>query len=217
MLMGQNLDVAYRGKVVHIQTEDLGRNVAKVMTQVFHAGAILESKTVSYAEEIARLDDVGQQNDHIRQLMLRLIKWFHKSIHSGAYDAKLKLAPLPAVDEAQLGPENPAVPSVNPQPENRAIVREPASGGLITAPAATIAIEHFVSVSSGADLPDEPAAPRADAQDSSRPAAMSDAWLAIASAYMSGTGRSFAGDLDFDGVDQRLVASLTASLHRVRA
>ena len=217
MLMGQNLDVAYRGKVVHIQTEDLGRNVAKVMTQVFHSGAILDSKTVSYAEEIARLDDVGQQNDHIRQLMLRLSKWFQKSIHSGAYDAKLKLAPLPASEEEQHRPEKSPEPALDVEPELRADALHPERIDSVTEPAETTATEHHAAVSTGVTLHDDPSAPPVEVRGSSRPAAISDAWLAIASAYMSGSGRSYVGDLDFDGVDQRLVASLTDSLHRARA
>ena len=217
MLMGQNLDVSYRGKVVHIQTEDLGRNVAKVMTQVFHSGAILDSKTVSYAEEIARLDDVGQQNDHIRQLMLRLNKWFHKSIHSGAYDAKLKLAPLPAVDEEGQRHASPPEQSVDVEAETLTEASNPSAGALFTPETEQTSAKLDVAATAVVDVhPDAPVATSAS-RGSGRASSMSDAWLAIASAYLSGSGRSFSGDVDFEDVDDRLVAALRASLHRTRA
>lgn len=217
MLMGQNLDVSYRGRVVHIQTEDLGRNVAKVMTQVFHSGAILDSKTVSYSEEIARLDDVGQQNDHIRQLMLRLNKWFHKSIHSGAYDAKLKLAPLPAVDEEDQRQPTPPEQSVDAEAEALTGVSNPSDVAHVALELeSTVATLDVAALAVGEVNVDAPVAPAA-ARGSGRASSMSDAWLAIASAYMSGSGRSFSGDVDFEDVDDRLAAALRASLHGARA
>jgi hypothetical protein len=104
MLMGQNLDVAYRGKTVHIQTEDLGRNVNKIMTQVFHSGAILDSRTVPYANEIEKHSDVAAQNEVIRKLMLALHKYHYNKVFSGAYDEKLRLPPLePSASDAPVG------------------------------------------------------------------------------------------------------------------
>lgn len=217
MLMGQNLDVSYRGKVVHIQTEDLGRNVAKVMTQVFHSGAILDSKTVSYAEEIARLDDVGQQNDHIRQLMLRLSKWFHKSIHSGAYDAKLKLAPLPPVDPDTLRQHAPKVPIGDAAPELRhsttnGVAADFAEGRDITSPGTRGRLED-----SGPGQTDDASTTDLGVRGTASAASRSDAWLVVARTHLSGTTRSFVGDVDFGRVDEQLVGSLTDALKSSRA
>ncbi|MBU6162375.1 MAG: hypothetical protein KGO50_14760, partial [Myxococcales bacterium] len=194
-----------------------GRNVAKVMTQVFHSGAILDSKTVSYAEEIARLDDVGQQNDHIRQLMLRLNKWFHKSIHSGAYDAKLKLAPLPAVDEESSRHASRPEQSVDVEADTLAEAANPSDGALFTLEPEPTATTADVDATVLVDVHPDVHAATSASRGSGRASSMSDAWLAIASAYLSGSGRSFSGDVDFEDVDDRLVAALRASLHRTRA
>jgi hypothetical protein len=217
MLMGQNLDVSYRGKVVHIQTEDLGRNVAKVMTQVFHSGAILDSKTVSYADEIAKFEDVGQQNDHIRQLMLRLSKWFHKSIHSGAYDAKLKLAPLPPVDPDTLRLRGPKAPTSDAGLElthNTAngVSADFAEGPDVTSPGTRGRLEE-----SGNGLTDDASTTDLGVRGATPAASRKDAWLAVARTHLSGTTRAFSGDVDFGRVDEQLVGSLTDALKSSRS
>jgi hypothetical protein len=128
MLMGQNLDVSYRGRTVHIQTEDLGRQVNKVMTQVFHSGAIMDTRTVSYAEEIGRLGDVQEQNEYIRRMMLALHKHFYNQIVRGTYDAKLGLPPLTEEERPSTGVRPAmAAPPQSPPPTADAV---PSSEGM---------------------------------------------------------------------------------------
>ena len=91
MQMGFNNDVDYKGLVVHIQTEDHGLRSKKITSQVFHGGAILESKTISYEEDIASYDDDGERDERIRKLMKALHKKFYQRIHEGLYDESLPL------------------------------------------------------------------------------------------------------------------------------
>lgn len=95
MQMGFNNDVEYRGLTVHIQTEDLGRHQAKIMTQVFYGGAILEAKTVSYQEELDQIQDPKACVERIRLLMRALHKQAYRRLHDGAFDARLPLGKSP--------------------------------------------------------------------------------------------------------------------------
>ena len=91
MQMGFNNDVDYKGLVVHIQTEDHGLRSKKITSQVFHGGAILESKTISYEEDIASYDDDEKRDERIRKLMKALHKKFYQRIHEGLYDDLLPI------------------------------------------------------------------------------------------------------------------------------
>ena len=48
MQIGFNNDIDYRGKTFHIQTEDRGLPAAQIETQIFCAGAILDTTIISY-------------------------------------------------------------------------------------------------------------------------------------------------------------------------
>lgn len=91
MQMGFNNDVDYKGLVVHIQTEDHGLKSKKITSQVFHGGAILESKTVSYEKDIAAFTDDESRDDRIRLMMKALHRKFYKRIHEGLYDESLPI------------------------------------------------------------------------------------------------------------------------------
>lgn len=100
MQMGFNNDVPYKGLVVHIQTEDHGLRTMKITSQVFHSGAILDSKTISYENEIAELDADGPRDERIRHVMKALHKQHFKKIHAGVYDELLPLTDAAAEDAA---------------------------------------------------------------------------------------------------------------------
>ncbi len=102
MLMGNNVDIDRRGKTVHIQTEDLGRGASRIMTQVFHSGAIVDSKTVSYAEELAKYEGEEKKNEILRKMMLALGRHFMKQIQAGVYDEKLGLPPISETESVAL-------------------------------------------------------------------------------------------------------------------
>ena len=91
MQMGFNNDVDYKGLVVHIQTEDHGLRSKKITSQVFIGGAILESKTISYEEDIASYDDDAARDERIRKLMKALHRKFYQRIHEGLYDENLPI------------------------------------------------------------------------------------------------------------------------------
>ncbi len=92
MQMGFNNDVGYKGLTLHIQTEDHGLSSQKITSQVFVGGAILESKTISYAKEIADLADDAERDEHIRKVMKALHKKFYQRIHEGQYDDGLPIS-----------------------------------------------------------------------------------------------------------------------------
>ncbi|MFT4703064.1 MAG: hypothetical protein ACI81R_000752 [Bradymonadia bacterium] len=95
MQMGFNNDVDYKTLTLHIQTEDHGMRSKKITSQVFYSGAILESKTMSYADDIDAIEGTAAQEERIRHLMKALHKKFYQRIHQATYDEHL---PLP--DEA---------------------------------------------------------------------------------------------------------------------
>lgn len=111
MQMGFNNDVEYRGVTVHIQTEDLGLAVSKIMTQVFYSGAILEAKTISYAADIEALDDAPARADRIRKLMRALHKQAYKRMQDGTYDRKLEALAGDRLKPAKPDSSAPAPPS----------------------------------------------------------------------------------------------------------
>lgn len=109
MLMGYNNDVPYKGVVVHVQTEDHGLPDARITTQVFFSGAILDSRTVSYEKEIDGITDEGERDQKIRRFMQALHKSFFKKIQAATYDERLPIRETGTV-EAPLTPAEPAVP-----------------------------------------------------------------------------------------------------------
>lgn len=94
MLIGYNNDVQYRGKVFHIQTEDRGSPAMQIETQIFHAGAILDTRIVSYEEMIAGESDQETRNRSIKMLMQKTHKELYKNLFSGGYDHFVGLEPV---------------------------------------------------------------------------------------------------------------------------
>lgn len=89
MQMGFNNDVDYLGMTLHIQTEDHGMAARKITSQVFFSGAILESRTLSYAASVEAIEALEEQQELIRKQMRTMHKAFYKRIQEGAYDSKL--------------------------------------------------------------------------------------------------------------------------------
>lgn len=102
MQMGFNNDVEYEGFTLHIQTEDHGLRSMKITSQVFQSGAIFDSKTVSYEQEIARFDAPKDRDEHIRRMMKALHRRFYKKIHAGEYNERLGLAPPVTADAPEI-------------------------------------------------------------------------------------------------------------------
>ena len=97
MLIGFNNDVQYRGKTFHIQTEDRGLNTHQIETQIFHAGAILDTRIVSYAD-LMNVDDVDARNAQIRKLMQVTHRELYLNLFKGKYDQYAGLEPRKEVE-----------------------------------------------------------------------------------------------------------------------
>jgi hypothetical protein len=113
MLIGYNNDVQYRGKVFHIQTEDRGMVDQRIETQIFYAGAILDTRIVPYGA-LADEPDTDTRNRKLKLLMQTTHRELYKKLLSGEYDAFAGLepqekavaeAPSQAVEEFQPGHE----------------------------------------------------------------------------------------------------------------
>ena len=104
MQIGFNNDVDYRGKTFHIQTEDRGLASGKIETQVFHAGAILDTAIIPYGNQIEGLEGDDAVNK-VRDMMKAAHKNFYKKLHSGEYDSMVGLEPV-AVEEVDVDLES---------------------------------------------------------------------------------------------------------------
>lgn len=78
MLTGYNQDVHVGGDVIHIQTEDKGREKAIVETLVYRGGTIIAAKRTSYADRIAAgsLSDteLGESIRKQHQIIVAIVK-----------------------------------------------------------------------------------------------------------------------------------------------
>lgn len=92
MLIGYNNDVQYRGKTFHIQTEDRGLATKQIETQIFHSGAILDTRIVSY-EDLMKEKSKDARNRSIKSLMQATHKELFKNLMSGKYDHFVGLEP----------------------------------------------------------------------------------------------------------------------------
>ena len=91
MQIGYNNDVEYRGKTFHIQTEDRGEASASIETQIFHAGAILDTSILPYNNVLQETDDVDERIARIRGLMQANHKKLYRKLFAGAYDEMVGL------------------------------------------------------------------------------------------------------------------------------
>ena len=116
MLIGYNNDVQYRGKTFHIQTEDRGMASKQIETQIFHAGAILDTRIVSY-EDLLDASNRSKQNKSIKSLMQTTHKELFKNLMSGEYDhfvgleaAPKEAAPSSSAEDVSFEPGQDRVP-----------------------------------------------------------------------------------------------------------
>jgi len=83
MITGFNTNIKVGNKVFHVQTEDGGRRNPRIETLVFVDGAIMASKSRSYA------DGEGLQVEEIRSLMVDQHKKMIQQVKEGALPDKL--------------------------------------------------------------------------------------------------------------------------------
>jgi len=119
MVGGFNTNVRYRGRTFHVQTEDSGPNVAKIVTLLYEGGTILFSRKTAYGKEPETSD-----REVVRQLMEQQHCAMVEALKSGEFDAEIGLghasasatkgardtsAPKPAASGAQEPPTPSAV------------------------------------------------------------------------------------------------------------
>lgn len=92
MLIGYNNDIEHRGVTFHIQTEDRGAADNKIETQLFHGGAILDTKITSYEEIVEGLEG-EQRNQKIKSVMKASHRSLFKNVLAGKYDEQVGLEP----------------------------------------------------------------------------------------------------------------------------
>lgn len=124
MLIGFNNDVQYRGKTFHIQTEDRGLSTHQIETQIFHAGAILDTRIVSYAE-LMSVEDSDARNVQIRKLMQVTHRELYLNLFKGKYDQFAGLEPRQSADTTSEEPDPDSfTPSQERVPDAARLVEE---------------------------------------------------------------------------------------------
>ncbi len=114
--IGYNNDVEYRGKTFHIQTEDRGEEAAEIETQIFHAGAILDTSIISYEKALDGETDVDKRIAKVRAMMGANHKSLYRKLTKGEYDEMVGLTPLAdgeavdAPDPEEFAPSQDRVP-----------------------------------------------------------------------------------------------------------
>jgi hypothetical protein len=115
MLVGYNTNIAYKGTVYHVQTEDSGIRNPHIITLLYDKGTILARKKTSYAH-IANAPDFKEQ---VRELM----KEQHKAMIKELIHGKLTASQ----EEPRQVPASPAAVSPAPAPEPASAEKPPAA------------------------------------------------------------------------------------------
>jgi hypothetical protein len=87
MVGGFNTNVRYRGHTYHIQTEDSGPAIAKIVTLLYEGGSILFSRKTSYSSEAA-----NAQPGAVRTLMEKQHCQMVEALKAGELDAEISAA-----------------------------------------------------------------------------------------------------------------------------
>jgi len=82
---GFNQNISYKGKRLHIQTEDSGAPSACVTSLLFLDGAIIESRKLDYS----KLPDDAEREGKIRIIMNKQHRGILKDLAAGAFDEKI--------------------------------------------------------------------------------------------------------------------------------
>ena len=82
MLPGFNHNVKHRGLIFHVQTEDMGKRTAMVVTHVFIGGNIIATEKTDYRDIVAH--ELCEKV--VKEIMEEQHKNTIKKVLSGAYD-----------------------------------------------------------------------------------------------------------------------------------
>lgn len=86
MITGYNTDIRHAATVVHVQTEDKGRDNPFIESVIYVAGRVVTTKRSSYA----RLLDEGKGDSEIAALMEHQHRTILAAIRAGRFDDKLE-------------------------------------------------------------------------------------------------------------------------------
>ena len=86
MLPGFNSDQPYRGRIFHVQTEDLGQSQPQVITHLFLDGMVVSSARSDYGD---RLETPGL-SVRVRQLMQRQHEGMLQRLRRGDWDELIR-------------------------------------------------------------------------------------------------------------------------------
>lgn len=130
MVGGFNTNVRYRGRTFHVQTEDSGPNVAKIVTLLYEGGSILFSRKTAYRGDAASSNPAA-----VRSLMETQHREMVEALKAGQLDAEIGLAdgsedevatPRPSTAPPPPRAARPAPPP--PAPARPATPARPAAG-----------------------------------------------------------------------------------------
>lgn len=87
MLVGYNTNISHKGTVYHVQTEDNGPKNPVIITFLYHKGAILASKKVSYAHLIQDADYIEKAQVMMKGQHQSMIKELQSGRYTGGEEA----------------------------------------------------------------------------------------------------------------------------------
>jgi hypothetical protein len=91
MITGHNTDVRYGELVLHVQTEDKGKDNPYIESLIYFGGQVVVAKRASYAEQLAD----GTSTEEITALIDRQHRMMIKAIQAGKFDDKIsKFGPI---------------------------------------------------------------------------------------------------------------------------
>ncbi len=112
MIGGFNHNIRYKGRVFHVQTEDLGPKIGRIRTHVFFNGAVVAEASQNYGDLMRLAMTQGQRIAQIRGRMQELHKNGMKLLSQGAYDLLIQQRLQSTMPP---GPP-PGAPNPNPSP-----------------------------------------------------------------------------------------------------
>lgn len=98
MIPGYNHNVMHRGKLFHIQTEDMGEKNPVIVTHLFLGGNVVDTKRTSYADILNH----ENRDELIREMMEEQHKSMLRDLKRGKYDAQLGLEEARGEEEVEV-------------------------------------------------------------------------------------------------------------------
>lgn len=92
MIPGMNMDVRYKGKTFHIQTEDSGPDNPVLITHVFLGGTILGTERQTYTEVLEQ-NEGAELETKVRELMRTQHRAMYKALQAGKFDDAARRPP----------------------------------------------------------------------------------------------------------------------------